>query len=141
MIDKHGEIVVANHAYYEVLVQSKLLKIRAILDFLMIVLKSSLSRASELKKVIYDQIEVDINNVHTKYFDVSCVPILSKSRRNYKVWLLFFMILRISKLENLRREFVANVSHELKAQLLLSKVLLKPSLKGLKMMSNHSRCF
>ena len=51
MIDKHGEIVVANHAYYEVLVQSKLLKIRAILDFLMIVLKSSLSRASELKRL------------------------------------------------------------------------------------------
>ena len=51
MIDKHGEIVAANHAYYEVLVQSKLLKIRAILDFLMIVLKSSLSRASELKRL------------------------------------------------------------------------------------------
>ena len=49
-------------------------------------------------------------------------------------------ITNLQKLENLRREFVANVSHELKHQLLLSKVLLKP-LEGAKNDEQSLRCF
>ena len=62
-----------------------------------------------------------------------CVPILSKSKKKLQgMVVVLHDITNLQKLENLRREFVANVSHELKHQLLLSKVLLKPSLKGLK---------
>ena len=39
------------------------------------------------EKPLYDQIEILLNNVHHKYFDLSCVPILSKSKKSYKVWL------------------------------------------------------
>ena len=49
------------------------------------------------EKVIYEQLEVDINNVHTKYFDVSCIPILTKSKKIYKVWWLCFMTLLICR--------------------------------------------
>lgn len=49
------------------------------------------------EKVIYEQLEVAINNVHTKYFDVSCIPILTKSKKIYKVWWLCFMTLLICR--------------------------------------------
>ena len=138
MIDKHGEIVVANHAYYEVFSPEQIVENKSYIGFLDDSIEKLIIESFRTEKVIYDQIEVDINNVHTKYFDVSCVPILSKSKKKLQgMVVVLHDITNLQKLENLRREFVANVSHELKHQLLLSKVLLKPSLKGLKMMSNH----
>ena len=33
------------------------------------------------EKPLHEQIELYINDVHQKYFDVSCIPILSKSKK------------------------------------------------------------
>ena len=71
--------------------------------------------------------EVAINQVHAKYFDISCVPILTRSQKKSLQGILVVMhdITNLKQLENLRREFVANVSHELKTPITSIKGLLK----------------
>lgn len=70
--------------------------------------------------------EVAINQVHAKYFDISCVPILTRSQKSLQgILVVMHDITNLKQLENLRREFVANVSHELKHLLLQLRGLLK----------------
>ena len=58
------------------------------------------------EKVIYEQLEVAINNVHTKYFDVSCIPILTKSKNLQGMVVVLHDITNLQKLENLRRNLL-----------------------------------
>ena len=42
----------------------------------------------KVEKPIYEQLRVAINQVHAKYFDISCVPILTRSQKVCKgFWL------------------------------------------------------
>ena len=74
MIDKHGEIVVANHAYYEVFSPDQQVENKNYIGFIDDSIEKLIIESFRTEKVIYDQIEVNINNV-------SCVPILSKSKK------------------------------------------------------------
>ena len=78
MIDKHGEIVVANHAYYQVFNPDQMVENKSYIGFIDDSIEKLIIESFRTEKVIYEQLEVDINNVHTKYFDVSCIPILTK---------------------------------------------------------------
>lgn len=80
MIDKYGEIVVANHSYYEVFGLEEKVENKDYNDFIDDKIKQLILEAFKTEKSMYNQVEVNINNVHHKYFDVSCVPILSKSK-------------------------------------------------------------
>ncbi|MEB8094664.1 ATP-binding protein [Staphylococcus caprae] len=133
MIDKHGEIVVANHAYYEVFSPEQIVENKSYIGFLDDNIEKLIIESFRTEKVIYDQIEVDINNVHTKYFDVSCVPILSKSKKKLQgMVVVLHDITNLQKLENLRREFVANVSHELKTPITSIKGFAETLIEGAK---------
>lgn len=133
MIDKHGEIVVANHAYYEVFSPEQIVENKSYIGFLDDSIEKLIIESFRTEKVIYDQIEVDINNVHTKYFDVSCVPILSKSKKKLQgMVVVLHDITNLQKLENLRREFVANVSHELKTPITSIKGFAETLIEGAK---------
>lgn len=141
MIDKHGEIVVANHAYYEVFSPDQQVENKNYIGFIDDSIEKLIIESFRTEKVIYDQIEVDINNVHTKYFDVSCVPILSKSKKKLQgMVVVLHDITNLQKLENLRREFVANVSHELKTPITSIKGFAETLIEGAKMMSNLLIC-
>lgn len=59
------------------------------------------------------QIKLPVH-IERKHFDVSCVPIREKNRRIRGVVLVFHDITELKKLEKMRKDFVANVSHELK---------------------------
>lgn len=50
-------------------------------------------------------------------------------------------ITNLQKLENLRREFVANVSHELKTPITSIKGFAETLIEGAKMMNNRLICF
>ena len=133
MIDKHGEIVVANHAYYEVFSPDQQVENKNYIGFIDDSIEKLIIESFRTEKVIYDQIEVDINNVHTKYFDVSCVPILSKSKKKLQgMVVVLHDITNLQKLENLRREFVANVSHELKTPITSIKGFAETLIEGAK---------
>ncbi|WP_100488837.1 two-component system histidine kinase PnpS [Sporolactobacillus pectinivorans] len=53
-------------------------------------------------------------HIERKHFDVSCAPILDRQKNVRGIVVVFHDITGIKKLENMRKDFVANVSHELK---------------------------
>ncbi|MCI1882868.1 MAG: ATP-binding protein [Sporolactobacillus sp.] len=65
------------------------------------------------KKRLIRQLQLPVH-IERKHFDVSCAPILDKRRKIRGIVLVFHDITGIKKLENMRKDFVANVSHELK---------------------------
>ena len=66
------------------------------------------------------------------------MPILSKSKKKLQgMVVVLHDITNLQKLENLRREFVANVSHELKTPITSIKGFAETLIEGAKMMSNH----
>ncbi|MBF9286688.1 two-component system histidine kinase PnpS [Staphylococcus epidermidis] len=133
MIDKHGEIVVANHAYYQVFNPDQMVENKSYIGFIDDSIEKLIIESFRTEKVIYEQLEVAINNVHTKYFDVSCIPILAKSKKNLQgMVVVLHDITNLQKLENLRREFVANVSHELKTPITSIKGFAETLIEGAK---------
>ena len=133
MIDKHGEIVVANHAYYQVFNPDQMVENKSYIGFIDDSIEKLIIESFRTEKVIYEQLEVDINNVHTKYFDVSCIPILKKKKKNLQgMVVVLHDITNLQKLENLRREFVANVSHELKTPITSIKGFAETLIEGAK---------
>lgn len=62
---------------------------------------------------ISDQLKITVH-IERKHFDVSCAPILDKNRRLRGIVVVFHDITELKKLEKMRKDFVANVSHELK---------------------------
>lgn len=64
---------------------------------------------STLKRELVMDIHID-----QKYFDVFSAPILDRKKRFRGVILVFHDITELKKLEQIRKDFVANVSHELK---------------------------
>ncbi|NWK85521.1 PAS domain-containing protein [Staphylococcus sp. GSSP0090] len=133
MIDKYGEIVVANKSFYNVFTPEEAVEHKSYVDYVDLKLQKLITEAFKVEKPIYDQIELTIDQVHQKYFDTSCVPILSKTKKNlYGMVIVLHDITNLKKLENLRREFVANVSHELKTPITSIKGFAETLLDGAK---------
>ncbi|MBN6203549.1 PAS domain-containing protein [Staphylococcus saprophyticus] len=133
MIDKYGEIIVANKSFYNVFTPEEAVEHKSYVDFVDLTLQKLITEAFKVEKPIYDQIELTIDQVHQKYFDTSCVPILSKTKKNlYGMVIVLHDITNLKKLENLRREFVANVSHELKTPITSIKGFAETLLDGAK---------
>ena len=118
MIDKHGEIVVANHAYYQLFNPDQMVENKSYIGFIDDSIEKLIIESFRTEKVIYEQLEVAINNVHTKYLQGMVVVLHD--------------ITNLQKLENLRREFVANVSHELKTPITSIKGFAETLIEGAK---------
>ncbi|WP_436859805.1 two-component system histidine kinase PnpS [Staphylococcus caeli] len=133
MIDKYGEIVVANKSFYNVFTPEAPVVHKSYVGFVDSKLQKLITESFKVEKPIYDQIELTIDQVHQKYFDTACVPILSKTKKNlYGMVVVLHDITNLKKLENLRREFVANVSHELKTPITSIKGFAETLLDGAK---------
>ncbi|KRG10397.1 two-component system histidine kinase PnpS [Staphylococcus sp. NAM3COL9] len=133
MIDKYGEIVVANKAYYELFTPEEAVEHKSYVEFIDVKIQKLIADAFKVEKPIYEQVELTIDQVHQKYFDTACVPILSKTKKNlYGMVIVMHDITNLKKLENLRREFVANVSHELKTPITSIKGFAETLLDGAK---------
>jgi two-component system phosphate regulon sensor histidine kinase PhoR len=65
------------------------------------------------KKRAIRQVQLPVA-IERKHFDVSCAPILDKRKKVRGIVAVFHDITSLKRLENVRRDFVANVSHELK---------------------------
>ncbi|WP_223362277.1 two-component system histidine kinase PnpS [Sporolactobacillus terrae] len=65
------------------------------------------------KATLARQLQLNVG-IERKYYDVSCAPILNKHNKVRGIVVVFHDITTIKKLEKMRKDFVANVSHELK---------------------------
>ncbi|MCG3400878.1 PAS domain-containing protein [Staphylococcus massiliensis] len=115
MIDNKGEIVIANQTYYEIFYQNENIQHQRYTDLLDNNIKRVIFEAFKTEQPIYEQIELYVNKIHQRFYDMACVPILSKNRKKLQgMVVVFHDITKLQKLEKMRREFVANVSHELR---------------------------
>ncbi len=133
MIDRNGKIVVANKAYYEQFNISHNIEQVGYHGYVNTEIEQLILESFKVEKPIYEQLEVAINQVHAKYFDISCVPILTRSQKSLQgILVVMHDITNLKQLENLRREFVANVSHELKTPITSIKGFAETLIDGAK---------
>lgn len=75
--------------------------------------KEMIDEAFRSKKRLKKQLHLAVH-IERKHFDVSCAPIMNHHKKVRGIVVVFHDISEIKKLENMRKDFVANVSHELK---------------------------
>lgn len=133
MIDKHGNIVVANKTFYDIFNETKSVEHQNYEKLLHPSLKKLVVEGFRTEKPVYDQVELHLNHIHQKFFDTSCVPILTRTKKRLQgMVIVLHDITQLKKLENLRRDFVANVSHELKTPITSMKGFTETLLDGAK---------
>ncbi|QLK85947.1 two-component system histidine kinase PnpS [Staphylococcus sp. 17KM0847] len=133
MIDKHGDIVLANKTYCEIFNNGKYVEQQNYEAILNPVLKQLVVEGFKVEKAMYQQIEMHVNDIHQKFFDASCVPILTRKRKKLQgMVIVLHDITQLKKLENLRRDFVANVSHELRTPITSIKGFAETLIDGAK---------
>ncbi|PTF78528.1 two-component system histidine kinase PnpS [Staphylococcus chromogenes] len=133
MIDKHGNIVVANKTFYDIFNENTNVEQQNYEKLLHPTLKKLVVEGFRTEKPVYDQVELLLNQIHQKFFDTSCVPILTRTKKRLQgMVIVLHDITQLKKLEDLRRDFVANVSHELKTPITSIKGFTETLLDGAK---------
>lgn len=133
MIDKQGEVVVANKTYIDMFHNGKNVEHQNYETVLHPKLKELIVEGFKIEKGIYQQIEIHVNDIHQKFFDVACVPILTRKKKRLQgMVIVLHDITALKKLENLRRDFVANVSHELRTPITSIKGFAETLIDGAK---------
>ncbi|HHU6749490.1 TPA: two-component system histidine kinase PnpS [Staphylococcus pseudintermedius] len=133
MIDKNGKIVIANKTFYEIFNESTNVENQDYAQYLHPTIKQLVVEGFRTEKAMYKQVEISINHIHQKFFDTSCVPILSRTKKSLQgMVIVLHDITQLKKLENLRSEFVANVSHELKTPITSMKGFTETLIDGAK---------
>ena len=133
LVNNYGEVLIANETYlkqfnrgnpiardhYDNVVEST--------D-----VKRMIKEAIATEKPVSEALEMKVN-VHKKFFDVSVVPVLSKKRKRIEgIVIVLHDITQLKTLEQMRKDFVANVSHELKTPITSIKGFAETLLDGAK---------
>ncbi|MFW6389707.1 MAG: ATP-binding protein [Halanaerobiales bacterium] len=135
-IDKNKGIILINNSARELLnilkekpVGSKLTKLVKNEDITELILESL-----EKEKIIQDEFLIKKNNIQKRVL-IHCTPLYNERKQLWGVVILFQDISERWRFEQLQKDFVANVSHELKAplssikgagEILLDKVVAAP---------------
>ncbi|TDM04518.1 two-component system histidine kinase PnpS [Macrococcus carouselicus] len=133
MVDKQGQVVIVNDTYNDTF--NKGLQVleghyEDVITFPSI--NRMIKEAIYSEKPINETIDIMLN-VHKKYFDAAVVPVLSRRRRKLEgVVVVLHDITKLKSLEQMRKDFVANVSHELKTPITSIKGFSETLLDGAK---------
>lgn len=133
LVNNHGEVAIANETYLNLFNKrqpieqghyEKVIKIPSI--------KQMIKEAIVTEKPINETLNITVN-VHKKYFDVAVVPVLSKKRKKIEgIVIVLHDITQLKSLEQMRKDFVANVSHELKTPITSIKGFTETLIDGAK---------
>ncbi|MGG1684445.1 two-component system histidine kinase PnpS [Pseudalkalibacillus sp. NRS-1564] len=82
-----------------------------------------------VEQTVRKQVELEVG-IEIRHFDVSGAPILDQDNKLKGVVLVFHDITELKKLEQMRKDFVANVSHELKTPVTSLKGFAETLLDG-----------
>ncbi|WP_414050357.1 two-component system histidine kinase PnpS [Macrococcus animalis] len=133
LVNNHGEVAIANetyinlfnkrqpieHGHYETVIKNQYIK-------------KMIKEAIAVEKPVNDTLNLTVN-VHKKYFDVAVVPVLSKKRKKIEgIVIVLHDITQLKSLEQMRKDFVANVSHELKTPITSIKGFTETLIDGAK---------
>lgn len=133
LVNNYGEVVIANETFLNFFNRGNKIK-KAHYDTVIAHkdLKRMIKEAIATEKPINETIEHNVN-VHKKYFDVAVVPVLSKKRKMIEgIVIVLHDITQLKTLEQMRKDFVANVSHELKTPITSIKGFTETLLDGAK---------
>lgn len=133
LVNNYGEVVIANETFLNFFNRGNKIK-KAHYDTVIAHkdLKRMIKEAIATEKPINETIEHNVN-VHKKYFDVAVVPVLSKKRKRIEgIVIVLHDITQLKTLEQMRKDFVANVSHELKTPITSIKGFTETLLDGAK---------
>ncbi len=133
LVNNYGEVVIANETFLNFFNRGNKIK-KAHYDTVIAHkdLKRMIKEAIATEKPINETIEHNVN-VHKKYFDAAVVPVLSKKRKRIEgIVIVLHDITQLKTLEQMRKDFVANVSHELKTPITSIKGFTETLLDGAK---------
>ncbi|WP_340391100.1 two-component system histidine kinase PnpS [Macrococcoides caseolyticum] len=133
LVNSYGEVVIANETFLNFFNRGNKIK-KAHYDTVIEHkdLKRMIKEAIATEKSINETIEHNVN-VHKKYFDAAVVPVLSKKRKRIEgIVIVLHDITQLKILEQMRKDFVANVSHELKTPITSIKGFTETLLDGAK---------
>ena len=133
LVNSYGEVVIANETFLNFFNRGNKIK-KAHYDTVIEHkdLKRMIKEAIATEKPINETIEHNVN-VHKKYFDAAVVPVLSKKRKRIEgIVIVLHDITQLKILEQMRKDFVANVSHELKTPITSIKGFTETLLDGAK---------
>lgn len=133
LVNTHGEVAVANETYINLFNKrqpienghyEKIIKNQNI--------KQMIKEAIATEKPVNETLNISVS-VHKKYFDVAVVPVLSKKRKKIEgIVIVLHDITQLKSLEQMRKDFVANVSHELKTPITSIKGFTETLIDGAK---------
>lgn len=133
LVNNYGEVVIANETFLNFFNRGNKIK-KAHYDTVIAHkdLKRMIKEAIATEKPINETIEHNVN-IHKKYFDAAVVPVLSKKRKRIEgIVIVLHDITQLKILEQMRKDFVANVSHELKTPITSIKGFTETLLDGAK---------
>lgn len=133
LVNNYGEVVIANETFLNFFNRGNKIK-KAHYDTVIAHkdLKRMIKEAIATEKPINETIEHNVN-VHKKYFDAAVMPVLSKKRKRIEgIVIVLHDITQLKILEQMRKDFVANVSHELKTPITSIKGFTETLLDGAK---------
>lgn len=133
LVNNHGDVVVSNDTYNRLFNNDgPSLKGNYEEAINYPAINRMIKEAIATEKTINEAVEIKIN-VHQKYFDAAVVPVLSKTRKKLEgIVIVLHDITQLKTLEQMRKDFVANVSHELKTPITSIKGFSETLLDGAK---------
>ncbi|TDM10621.1 GHKL domain-containing protein [Macrococcus lamae] len=133
LVNNHGDVVISNDTYNR-LFNNDGPSLKGYYEEAIAysAINRMIKEAIATEKTINETLDIKIN-VHQKYFDAAVVPVLSKTRKKLEgVVIVLHDITQLKTLEQMRKDFVANVSHELKTPITSIKGFSETLLDGAK---------
>ena len=117
MINSKGEITLYNDSFIRILKIEKKINNKVLFENIILEKKLKNIIRHSIAKGIQNQLDMKLNKFSIDYVQITITPIRKNKDKKFDVILMINDISRLMMLERVRKDFVSNVSHELKTPL------------------------